>query len=137
MSKKIYSPERYQEFEACLDLFLQQKDSEETIVVPRSFVSRNKQGRISNFSILISGIYENAIFSCWEGADPEIENSKKELVEALKGYALSQKRGVLALTREGKDEEILNYGFQSANDGIPEVFAKGDPTKFLLYSKKL
>ena len=137
LGKKIYSPERFREFEVCLDLFLQQKEDEETIVTPHSFVLRDEQGKIKNFSILMSGIYENAIFSCWEGANPEIDNSKKELAEALKGYALSQERGVLVLTREGKDEELLNYGFQSANDGIPEVFEKNDPTKFLLYSKRL
>ena len=137
LGKKIYSPERYKEFEICLDLFLQQKDGEETIVAPHSFVLRNEQGKIKNFSILMSGIYENVIFSCWEGANPEIEGSKKELAEALKGYALSQERGVLALTREGEDKELLDYGFQPANEGIPEIFAKDDPTKFLLYSKRL
>lgn len=137
LGKKIYSPERHKEFEVCLELLFRQKNGEETIVASHSFVLRDEQGKIKSFSILISGIYENAIFSCWEGANPEIEGSKKELAEALKGYALSQERGVVALTREGKDEEFLNYGFQPANDGISEIFEKNDPTRFLLYSKRL
>jgi len=137
LGKKIYSAERYKEFEVCLGLFLQQREGEETIIAPHSFVLRDPGGGIESFSILFSGIYENAIFSAWEGANPEINDSKEKLAEALKGYALSQDKGIILVTREGEDEEFLRSGFKSGNDGVPEVFEKGDPTKFLLYSKRL
>ncbi|MFH1744632.1 MAG: GNAT family N-acetyltransferase [bacterium] len=137
LAQKIYSPERYQEFEACLGLFLEQKEGEVVVIDPHSFILRDELGEIKSFSIMTSGIYENVISSCWEGANPEINNSKKELAEALKGYAQLQQKGIVVLTREGEDGEFLDYGFQSTSDGVPEVFAKGDPTKFLLYSKKI
>ena len=47
LAKKIYSAERYKEFEVCLNLFLQQKDGEETIMASHSFVLRNQEGKIS------------------------------------------------------------------------------------------
>ena len=36
-----------------------------------------------------------------------------------------------------KELEDLKNGFIRPADGIPEVYERGDPTKFLLYSKKL
>ncbi|MBI4119120.1 MAG: GNAT family N-acetyltransferase [Parcubacteria group bacterium] len=137
LAKKIYSPERYQEFEVCLELLFKQKEGEEAVVMPHSFVLRNEEGKIESFSILITGIYENAIFSVWEGSDPDAAGSKSRLAGALRGYAQGQERGVVVLGREGADDQYLENGFAPANDGVPEVFAKGDPTQFLLYSKKL
>lgn len=137
LAKKIYSPERYKEFEVCLELLFKQREGEETIVTPHSFVVRNQDGKIESFSILITGVYENAIFSVWEGSNPEIDGSKSRLADFLRGYAQSQERGVVLVGREGADDQLLDQGFASANDGVPEVFAKGDSTQFLLYSKRL
>lgn len=137
LAKRIYSPERYKEFEVCLELLFKQKEGEEAIVMPHSFVLRNQQGQVEGFSILITGIYENAIFSVWEGSDPEIDGSKSMLANSLRGYAKSQDRGVVLVGREGADDQLLDQGFASANDGVPEVFAPGDSTQFLLYSKRL
>ncbi len=137
LAKKIYSSERYQEFEVCLELLFKQKEGEEAVVRPHSFVLRNQAGQIESFSILITGIYENAIFSVWEGSDPAAAGSKSRLADSLRGYAQGQERGIIILGREGADDQYLENGFFPANDGVPEVFAKGDPTQFLLYSKKL
>ena len=106
-------------------------------MTPHSFVVRNQDGKIESFSILITGVYENAIFSVWEGSNPEIDGSKSRLADFLRGYAQSQERGVVLVGREGADDQLLDQGFASANDGVPEVFAKGDSTQFLLYSKRL
>lgn len=137
LGKKIYSAERQKEFEVCLDLFLQQREEEETIMAPHSFVLRNQDRKISSFSIMMTGVYGNVICSCWEGADPSVESSKKDLTESLKGYARAQEMSMLLLTREGTDDEFLKNGFLSANDGVPEFYEQGDPTRFLLYSKRL
>ncbi len=137
LGRRIYSPERQKEFEVCLDLFLKQKEDEETIVTPHSFVLRNEGGKVEGFSIMMTGVYKNLVSSVWEGSDPDIEGSKSKLAVSLRGYAQSQDRGIVMLSREGVDEQYFENGFYPANDGVPEVFGKGDSTEFLLYSKKL
>ncbi|MDP3800298.1 MAG: GNAT family N-acetyltransferase [bacterium] len=137
LGKKIYSPERQKEFEVCLDLLLKQKEDIEGIVDPHSFVLRDENGKIESFSVMMTGVYKNLVSSVWEGSDPDIEGSKSRLASSLRGYAQSQGRGIIILSREGEDEQYFENGFYPANDGVPEVFGKGDSTEFLLYSKKL
>jgi len=47
-------------------------------------------------------------------------------------------REVIVVFREGQDNALAQMGFEPAGkEGIPNVYAKGDPTKFLFYTKKL
>lgn len=137
LAEKIYSPGRFEEFRAWLDLFLQQKEEEETILKPHSIILRDSAGQIEAFSLIVIGIYENLVMSEWQGVDFERSGSKEKLVEALKDFTSFKEREILTILQEGEDRDLLNLGFQSGKNGIPEVFEKEDPTKFLLYSKKL
>ena len=62
---------------------------------------------------------------------------QRESIDEFNEKIYSPGLGVVVVTREGADEDLLKNGFLPANDGVPEIFAKGDPTKFLLYSKRL
>jgi len=138
LAKRIYSPERYKEFEVCLDLLAQQIEGEPAIEQFITFILRDLNKQIKGFSVMSRGVYENVIFTRWEGSDPDIPDSKKSLVEAIKGSAVSEKRGIVVIHKEGRDDDFFKEGFQSCENGIgPDFYEEGDVSKFLLYSKRL
>ncbi|OGZ96516.1 MAG: hypothetical protein A2679_00945 [Candidatus Sungbacteria bacterium RIFCSPHIGHO2_01_FULL_54_26] len=58
-------------------------------------------------------------------------------MEALRAITRERDREIVVTYREGEDPSLAEHGFQSSEGGIPFVFGKGDPTKFLFYTKKL
>jgi len=142
LAEKIYSPDRMEEFRVCLDLFLQQKKGEPVIFEPHSFVSRDEQGKIENFCIASTGVYENILWVNWDGTNPDNPESIDKLAEAMNGYARNIDTEVILVHREGKAERYLENGFQSGENGVgPDVYLKskdgGDESMFLFYTKRL
>ncbi len=136
LATEIYSKDRKEEFDVCLELLLEQETEKKAIRKPHSFVLRDKDGIIKSFAIMTTGVYENALTVHWFGARPS-DGNLDELVDALKNYAKSVGIDVIILSNEGRDDKLEDAGFTEVQDGIPGVYTKGDPTKFLLYSKKL
>lgn len=137
LAKEIYSADRYKEFEVCLELYLDQPTEGKMMVKPESFVRRDDYERVQAFAIVVWGIYENCFAVAWEGANPAATSSKKSLVEGIKGFGQETHNDVAIVYREGEDRDFFKYGFESAENGIPCVFAKKDKTKMLFYTKKL
>lgn len=135
---KIYSPERLAEFTACVDLLLARRPEEKSILTPATFVNRDARGRISSFGIMARPIYDNLMMCYWRGASLEAPDSQAELAASLKGLTAAAGREVLMCTGEGEDPAWEKLGFEKVGaQGVPGVFEKGDPTRFLLYTKRL
>ncbi|MFH1744633.1 MAG: hypothetical protein ABH881_00495 [bacterium] len=138
LAEKIYSPDRAEEFRVCLDLFLQQKKGEPVIFEPHSFVLRDEQGKIENFCVASTGVYDNILWVNWDGANPDNSESVDKLAGAIKGYARGIDVDVILVHREGEEKKYLENGFQSGENGVgPDVYEKGDESMFLFYTKKL
>ena len=137
LAKKIYSSDKYASFEICLDLFLQQKEGEAQISHPLSLVTRDSDGKIESFSIMAVSYAKNSMFSTWNGARDDVPGAKERLIQKMKRFAQDTDKGVLIVSQDEDDDTFLKNGFIRPADGIPEVYERGDPTKFLLYSKKL
>ncbi len=136
LASEIYSEDKKNEFDVCLELFLEQETEKKAIRKPHSFVLRDKDGGIKSFAIMTTGVYDNGLSVQWFGARQGDENLD-ELVGALKSYAKSIGIDVVILSNEGRDDKLIDAGLTEVQDGIPGVYAKGDPTEFLLYSKRL
>jgi len=138
LAQEVYSPERFEEFRASLDIFLQQKEGQESITRPNSFVLRDSEGKVSSFSLLAEGVYENMMTSYWDAVRRGDKKVEEVFFNALKGVAKERDRGVIMVSREGENPMFSANGFSEPGPaGVPETFEKGDPTNFLLYSKRL
>lgn len=143
LAESIYSKERCEELKVCLELLFRQrarKDSLPPVLavrVPNSFVKRNAAGELESFAIYSNMIYENAVEVFWAGSEPGNMKAKKELFDIIKQYTKKQDREMIVFGREGQDNEIQDQGFESANDGVPGVFEKGDDTRMIFFTRKL
>lgn len=139
LGRRLYSPERYQEFQACIDLLLEQREGEGDLIrKPDSFVLRGGDGAVEGFAVVSKALYDNGVICDWYGADPKRGDGEK-LFQAVQGYTAGLGREVTVLFREGDDADAIANGFRSpdAEGGIPFIFGKGDATRYLFYTKGL
>ncbi len=137
IAKSIYPPERYQEFEKSLNLIFNQPSDANNLFQVQSFVARGNNGKIESFCVYEESIYKNTIFVPWYGVGQNIEGSKDRLLNTLRSAAKKIGRDVIIISKEGSDSDLDSLGFQAADQGIPEVYGKGDPTQYLFYTKHL
>lgn len=137
LAEKIYSPERFEEFKACIDLLLMQKKGEPVIQSPDSYVHKNEQGKVIAFAILAPSLYANAVTNYWYGSEPGNEEASKVLMDTVQRYAGHLGRETVIVHREGEDDALKQFGYQIPERGIPFVYMKGDKTNYLLYTKDL
>ena len=137
LASRVYSSARFAEFKAALDLLMQHEEGDTTILTPESFVLRNAAGDIESFTIFSNALYENLLANYWYCSEPDDKDAEVRLMTALVSVTKSRERDILVAYREGEDSSLAEYGFRSSDRGIPGVFIKGDPTKFLFYTKKL
>lgn len=137
IAQESYSPERFKEFKACLDLFLSQNKETDSIMNGHSLVVLGEDGKPKSFSIYADYIYDNNILVYWFGVRKGIGGAKENLLSSLRSVAIKNNRYVIIINTEGQDTDLLNAGFTEAKKGVPGVFAKGDATRFLLFSKEL
>jgi GNAT superfamily N-acetyltransferase len=138
IARKTYSPERFEEFKLCLDLLLAQDKTSQDFSDNRLMAITDPSGKPESFAIFhIDSVYNNGIFIYWMGVGGEKTDAKKKLLSALKTESEKMGRDVIMIYNEGNDFELSQNGFEEAKNGIPYVYDKGDPSKFLLLSKKL
>ncbi|OHA02949.1 MAG: hypothetical protein A3C92_02760 [Candidatus Sungbacteria bacterium RIFCSPHIGHO2_02_FULL_53_17] len=137
LAARLYAPARLEEFEAALNILLQHKEDDTMILKPESIVLRAPDGAVEGFSIFLNSLYENEVANYWYGSDPDASGAQSRLMEALRAITRERDREIVVTYREGEDPSLAEHGFQSSEGGIPFVFGKGDPTKFLFYTKKL
>jgi GNAT superfamily N-acetyltransferase len=134
LGKKIYSPLRYKEFEAALNLLLLQKPDENTIEHPEGFVHLGQDGHIESFAIIANAIYENMTTTYWHGYEKN-DAAREKLLDSLTAHAVAADREVNVIMMEGENQELAGSDYVSPEKGIPFVYGKGDETQFVLYSK--
>ena len=100
-------------------------------------MQRGQDGNLESFGIVCTGVYDNVLNCYWYGSRAE-QSAELKMNEALKALAKTSGREVIVVFREGQDNALAQMGFEPAGkEGIQNVYAKGDPTKFLFYTKKL
>ena len=137
LAEKLYSPARMEEFHASLDLLLLQRDDDPVMESPRSIVHKGKNGNVAGFAVLAPSLYANAVISYWYGSEPGDDVAHEALLALIKRYTSSIGRETIIVHREGEDAQLTRSGYKNAEGGIPFVYARGDSTNFLLYSKPL
>ncbi|HCC59899.1 MAG: hypothetical protein A2402_00720 [Candidatus Staskawiczbacteria bacterium RIFOXYC1_FULL_37_43] len=137
IAKENYSPERFEEFMACLDLFLQQDKGSGAIFTGHSAVFTDSSGQPESFAIYVDGIYDNCSLVYWLGANGKDASAKANLLSGIKSISKGNDKDILMIYNENEDEGLRAGGFKKAKHGVPGVFGKGDKTKFLLFTKLL
>jgi len=137
MAQEIYPPDRFEEFRACLDLFLAQDKERDAVFVGRSVVVNGANGKPESFAIYTDGIYDNSTLVFWTGSEKGNASAKSKLLGQLCSAAKNQEKNIVMVCSEGEDSELSDFGFLESKHGVPKVFGKRDPTKFLLLTKEL
>ncbi len=137
IARRNYSPARFEEFISCLNLFLQQEEGQTAIRRPHSFILRDANGKIESFAIFVTGdVYQNMMSNYWYALNKKIDGSEERLLNSMKAFSLSKNKKILFVSREGADSDLTQAGFKKPSPGIPETYVAGDPTQFILYTKR-
>ncbi len=135
LASQLYSSERLDEFNVCLDLFLQQKNNK-GILQPHSIDIRNNTGQTEAFALVTESIiYPNILEVHWYGAQKGNKDATDKLFAALTQLANQQKREIVVFYSDGDDTLLQNQGCDLLKGGIPRVWR--DHTEQLLYSKRI
>ena len=134
LARNNYSPERFEEFRVCLDLFLLQSQGS-SIYKGHSVVAENEKGLPESFAIYAKGVYDNCMPVYWTAADKDNPAAQKKLLDALKAVSKFIQMDMIMMNSEGEDKGMEDNGFTKAKHGIPKVFGEDDSTNLLLFTK--
>ena len=137
IARQNYSADRFEEFQACLDLFLSQSADSGAVIVGHSLVLTDALGNPESFAIYADGIYDNFTPVYWLGAEKGQTGAKEKLLASLKSISRANEKDVIMVYNENKDEDLKAQGFSEARHGVPGIFGKEDTTKFLMFTKSL
>ncbi len=135
LASQLYSSERLDEFNVCLDLFLRQENNK-GILQPHSIDIRNTQGQSEAFALVTESIiYPNILEVHWYGAQKGNKEAADALFSVLAQLSTEQKREIVVFYSDGDDTLLQNQGCDPLEGGIPKVWR--DHTEQLLYSKRI
>ncbi len=123
LAKFIYTPDKFEEFSVCLDLYLDNKDKL-GILTANSVLLRDEADKPESFAIYTDSIYENSTNVFWYGAKNNETIYKNKFIDTVCRKSKEEERDIVIINSDTEEIELSKQGFIQADNGIPKVFPK-------------